>query len=163
MSAAFKQGAHTLIDQLRGHRQLGGARANPVLAAIRGCTPAVASLQDCAEICAIGPQAPAAQVPRCAASGRSCAKSTRAQAEYALALISQQGNSCAWHSLTVRDIVRFARSRGIRRQGRGSAVNPAVCFALGVTEVDPDLPDGVESESSKRLPAGRRPNAPARR
>ena len=39
--------------------------------------------------------------------------------------------------LTVYDIVAFARSRGILCQGRGSAANSAVCFCLGVTEVDP--------------------------
>jgi error-prone DNA polymerase len=39
--------------------------------------------------------------------------------------------------LTVHDIVRFARARGILCQGRGSAANSAVCYALGVTEVDP--------------------------
>jgi error-prone DNA polymerase len=39
--------------------------------------------------------------------------------------------------LTVHDIVAFARSRGILCQGRGSAANSAVCFCLGITEVDP--------------------------
>ena len=39
--------------------------------------------------------------------------------------------------LTVDDIVRFARSRGILCQGRGSAANSAVCFCLGITAVDP--------------------------
>ena len=39
--------------------------------------------------------------------------------------------------LTVHDILRFARSQGILCQGRGSAANSSVCFALGVTEVDP--------------------------
>ena len=39
--------------------------------------------------------------------------------------------------LTVHDIVRFARSKGILCQGRGSAANSAVCFCLGITEVDP--------------------------
>ena len=39
--------------------------------------------------------------------------------------------------LTVYDIVRFARSRGILCQGRGSAANSTVCFCLGITEVDP--------------------------
>ena len=39
--------------------------------------------------------------------------------------------------LTVHDIVGFARSRGILCQGRGSAANSAVCFCLGITEVDP--------------------------
>jgi error-prone DNA polymerase len=39
--------------------------------------------------------------------------------------------------LTVHDIVAFARSRDILCQGRGSAANSAVCFCLGITEVDP--------------------------
>ena len=39
--------------------------------------------------------------------------------------------------LTVHDIVRYARSQGILCQGRGSAANSAVCFCLGITEVDP--------------------------
>jgi error-prone DNA polymerase len=39
--------------------------------------------------------------------------------------------------LTVYDIVAYARSQGILCQGRGSAANSAVCFCLGITEVDP--------------------------
>jgi error-prone DNA polymerase len=39
--------------------------------------------------------------------------------------------------LTVFDIVRFARRRGILCQGRGSAANSAVCYCLGITSVDP--------------------------
>ncbi|HZZ22959.1 MAG TPA: error-prone DNA polymerase [Roseiarcus sp.] len=39
--------------------------------------------------------------------------------------------------LTVHDIVRFARSKGILCQGRGSAANSAVCYCLWITEVDP--------------------------
>ncbi|MFK8052664.1 MAG: error-prone DNA polymerase [Woeseiaceae bacterium] len=39
--------------------------------------------------------------------------------------------------LTVHDIVQWARDRGILCQGRGSAANSAVCFCLGITEVDP--------------------------
>jgi error-prone DNA polymerase len=39
--------------------------------------------------------------------------------------------------LTVHDVVRFARGQGILCQGRGSAANSAVCYALGITEVDP--------------------------
>ena len=39
--------------------------------------------------------------------------------------------------LTVHDIVRFARAEGILCQGRGSAANSAVCYCLGITEVDP--------------------------
>ena len=40
--------------------------------------------------------------------------------------------------LTVHDVVRFARSREILCQGRGSAANSAVCYCLGITEVDPE-------------------------
>ncbi|MCB1475448.1 MAG: PHP domain-containing protein, partial [Rhodobiaceae bacterium] len=43
--------------------------------------------------------------------------------------------------LTVRDIVRFARSQGILCQGRGSAANSVVCYCLGVTDVNPDKVD----------------------
>ena len=43
--------------------------------------------------------------------------------------------------LTVWDLVRFARSREILCQGRGSAANSAVCYCLGVTSVDPDRID----------------------
>lgn len=43
--------------------------------------------------------------------------------------------------LTVFDAVRFARSRGILCQGRGSAANSAVCYSLGITSVDPDRAD----------------------
>jgi error-prone DNA polymerase len=43
----------------------------------------------------------------------------------------------ARYFLTVHDIVRFARQRGILCQGRGSAANSVVCYCLGVTAVDP--------------------------
>jgi error-prone DNA polymerase len=43
--------------------------------------------------------------------------------------------------LTVWDLVRFARLRGILCQGRGSAANSAVCYCLGVTSVDPERID----------------------
>jgi error-prone DNA polymerase len=39
--------------------------------------------------------------------------------------------------LIVHDIVRFCEEAGILCQGRGSAANSAVCFALGITSVDP--------------------------
>ncbi|HEY1474906.1 MAG TPA: error-prone DNA polymerase [Pseudolabrys sp.] len=63
----------------------------------------------------------------------------RAAIEHELALIAQL--SYAPYFLTVYDIVRYARSQGILCQGRGSAANSAVCFCLGVTEVDPDRAD----------------------
>lgn len=59
----------------------------------------------------------------------------RAQLDHELALIGELG--FAPYFLTVHDIVRFARSRGILCQGRGSAANSAVCYCLGVTAVDP--------------------------
>ncbi|HWV90140.1 MAG TPA: error-prone DNA polymerase, partial [Burkholderiales bacterium] len=40
--------------------------------------------------------------------------------------------------LTVHDVVRFARGKGILCQGRGSAANSVVCYALRITEVDPE-------------------------
>jgi error-prone DNA polymerase len=52
-----------------------------------------------------------------------------------LALIARLGY--ARYFLTVHDIVRFARSKGILCQGRGSAANSAVCYCLGITAVDP--------------------------
>ena len=59
----------------------------------------------------------------------------RAALTHELALIGQL--NYAPYFLTVHDIVRFARSRGILCQGRGSAANSTVCFCLGITEVDP--------------------------
>ena len=41
--------------------------------------------------------------------------------------------------LTVHDVVAFARSRNILCQGRGSAANSVVCYALGVTSVSPEI------------------------
>ena len=42
-----------------------------------------------------------------------------------------------YYFLTVHDLVEFARKQNILCQGRGSAANSAVCFCLGITEVDP--------------------------
>ena len=55
--------------------------------------------------------------------------------EHELALIGELSYEA--YFLTVYDIVRFARSRGILCQGRGSAANSTVCFCLGITAVDP--------------------------
>jgi error-prone DNA polymerase len=59
----------------------------------------------------------------------------RTQIEHELALITDLHYEP--YFLTVADIVRFARSRGILCQGRGSAANSAVCYCIGITEVDP--------------------------
>ncbi|KAG0090158.1 Error-prone DNA polymerase, partial [Podila epicladia] len=57
------------------------------------------------------------------------------QLEHELALIEKLQYEP--YFLTVYDIVTFARSVGILCQGRGSAANSAVCYCLGITEVDP--------------------------
>lgn len=59
----------------------------------------------------------------------------RAQIEHELALIAELKYES--YFLTVHDIVRFAREQHILCQGRGSAANSSVCFALGITELDP--------------------------
>ena len=63
----------------------------------------------------------------------------RGNIEHELRLIEKL--EYAPYFLTVNAIVRFARSKGILCQGRGSAANSAVCFVLGVTSVDPDRND----------------------
>ncbi len=57
------------------------------------------------------------------------------QIKHEFALIAR--HNYAPFFLTVEDIVRFAREKEILHQGRGSAANSAVCYALGITEVDP--------------------------
>ncbi|WP_432241380.1 error-prone DNA polymerase [Herbaspirillum robiniae] len=59
----------------------------------------------------------------------------RVQIEMELKLIAGKGYEA--YFLTVYDLVRFAREKGILCQGRGSAANSAVCYCLGVTEVNP--------------------------
>jgi len=44
----------------------------------------------------------------------------------------------AAYFLTVHDIISYARSIGILCQGRGSAANSILCWALGITDVSPD-------------------------
>jgi error-prone DNA polymerase len=59
----------------------------------------------------------------------------RRQVEEELALIVELRYEA--YFLTVHDIVSFARGRDILCQGRGSAANSAVCYALGITAIDP--------------------------
>jgi DNA polymerase-3 subunit alpha/error-prone DNA polymerase len=61
----------------------------------------------------------------------------RSQAERELALIARK--NYAPFFLTVHDAVSFARSQGILCQGRGSAANSLVCYALGVTSISPEI------------------------
>jgi error-prone DNA polymerase len=58
-----------------------------------------------------------------------------AQLRKELMLIAQLGY--AGYFIALWDIVRFARSRDILCQGRGSAANSAVCYVLGITSIDP--------------------------
>ena len=60
---------------------------------------------------------------------------TRHALAHELSLIAELGYES--YFLTCYDIVTFARSRGILCQGRGGAANSAVCYCLGITEVDP--------------------------
>ena len=61
----------------------------------------------------------------------------RAMVEKELRLIGEL--DYARYFLTVHDVVTFARSKGILCQGRGSAANSVVCYALGITEASPDM------------------------
>ncbi len=61
---------------------------------------------------------------------------TRKQVEKELALIAEMKFDS--YFLTVHDIVEFARSQHILCQGRGSAANSVVCYALGITELNPE-------------------------
>jgi error-prone DNA polymerase len=57
------------------------------------------------------------------------------QLQHELRLIAEL--DYAPYFLTVNNIVRFARSKGILCQGRGSAANSAICYVLGITSIDP--------------------------
>jgi error-prone DNA polymerase len=71
------------------------------------------------------------------ASGRYgvCSREVKNQLEHELALIHKLG--FPGYFLIVNDLVEYARGRGILCQGRGSAANSVVCYALGITAVDP--------------------------
>jgi error-prone DNA polymerase len=66
---------------------------------------------------------------------RTQARQAYAQIEHELEVIAQLG--FPGYFLVVYDITRFCRENNILCQGRGSAANSAVCYALGVTAVDP--------------------------
>lgn len=59
--------------------------------------------------------------------------------DYELALVRQLGY--AGYFLTMREIVETCERLGILCQGRGSAANSLICFALGITSVHPDTID----------------------
>ena len=60
----------------------------------------------------------------------------RAQIAHELELIAYKQYEAFF--LTVHDVVRYARQKGILCQGRGSAANSAVCYVLGITAVNPE-------------------------
>ena len=81
-----------------------------------------------------GPRPPLL-APDCGAmTPQSGARSAYGQIDHELGMIEQLG--FPGYFLVVWDIVRFCRERGIFCQGRGSAANSAVCYALGVTNAD---------------------------
>ncbi len=57
------------------------------------------------------------------------------QIEHELKLIAER--EYAPYFLTVHEIVKFAASKKILYQGRGSAANSVICYCLGITEADP--------------------------
>ena len=68
-----------------------------------------------------------------------CPRRSAALLEHELQLIAELRYEA--YFLTVWDLVRFARRRGILCQGRGSAANSVVCYCLGITSVDPERMD----------------------
>ncbi len=88
----------------------------------------------------------------------------RRQIERELALIEKL--DLAGYFLIVWDIVRFCGEQGVLVQGRGSAANSAVCYALGITAVDPvgmDLLFERFLVRGARRMAGHRPRSAERR
>jgi error-prone DNA polymerase len=69
------------------------------------------------------------------AAKRSLLAKARAQVEHELKLIAKLG--FAGYFLIVWDLIRYCQRNGILVQGRGSAANSAVCYALEITAVDP--------------------------
>lgn len=92
----------------------------------------------------LGPQAELERLAREGAVNRYPAgvpASVIKRIEEELALIERL--NYARYFLTVYDIVKFARSKDILCQGRGSAANSVVCFCIGITEVGPEKIDSL--------------------
>ena len=62
-------------------------------------------------------------------------RKVKRQLEHEIEMIQRLGFS--GYFLIVREIIEYARGKGILCQGRGSAANSAVCFCLGITAFDP--------------------------
>ena len=67
--------------------------------------------------------------------GRPLSPKVKALIRYELKLVKKA--NYAYYFLTVHDVVQFARSESILCQGRGSAANSIICYALGITSIDP--------------------------
>lgn len=67
--------------------------------------------------------------------GDSIPEKIQASIRYELDFMEQM--NYAEYFLTVHDIVRYAKEKGILCQGRGSAANSTVCYCLAITSVDP--------------------------
>ena len=93
---------------------------------VEACPPGVVAIEHLRDLTMQGARA---------RYGESVPESVVRQIEYELALIGELKYEP--YFITCYDIVRFARSRGILCQGRGGAANSAVCYCLGITEVDP--------------------------
>ncbi|RVD54001.1 DNA polymerase III subunit alpha, partial [Mesorhizobium sp. M7A.F.Ca.ET.027.03.2.1] len=92
----------------------------------------------------LGPQAELERLAREGAANRYPAgvpDSVTRRIDEELALIERL--NYARYFLTVYDIVKFARSKDILCQGRGSAANSVVCFCIGITEVGPEKIDSL--------------------
>jgi error-prone DNA polymerase len=68
-------------------------------------------------------------------AGGDLEEKAREKVDHELKVIEEK--DFAGYFVIVHDIVEFARSRGILCQGRGSAASSAVCYALGITAIDP--------------------------
>ena len=68
--------------------------------------------------------------------GSKVPKKIQGQIEHELEFMKKK--DLANYFLTVHDLVRYARSKNILCQGRGSAANSVVCYCLGITSVNPE-------------------------
>jgi error-prone DNA polymerase len=82
---------------------------------------------------------------------RALLEKAHAQVQHELKLITKLG--FAGYFLIVWDLIRYCQRQGILVQGRGSAANSAVCYALEITAVDPSAWSSFSSASSMRIAA----------
>ncbi|MDH6247565.1 error-prone DNA polymerase [Mycobacterium sp. OTB74] len=142
------------LAPLGGVHLRSGTEMSRMFAHHPGAVSAAAELgEQCAfELRLIAPQLPPFDVPightesswlrELVASGAACRYGPKAGAEKAYAQIEHELKvieqlNFPGYFLVVHDITEFCRRSNILCQGRGSAANSAVCYALGITNVDP--------------------------